>query len=123
MVPVVIMLSGVMGACGVGLAAAAAHLAPGGALDSAATMLLLHAVAILGAAALLHADRLSPWPAYLALAGWLVGSTLFAGDIALRTFTGARLFPMAAPTGGTLLIAAWLALTAAAIGGARRPRA
>jgi uncharacterized membrane protein YgdD (TMEM256/DUF423 family) len=33
----------------------------------------------------------------------------------LRTFAGHRLFPMAAPSGGIILIAAWLALAAAAI--------
>jgi uncharacterized membrane protein YgdD (TMEM256/DUF423 family) len=37
------------------------------------------------------------------------------GDIALRAFAGHRLFAMAAPIGGTILIAAWLAFTAAAI--------
>ena len=34
---------------------------------------------------------------------------------ALRAFAGHRLFPFAAPTGGMILIAAWLALTAAAL--------
>ena len=38
-----------------------------------------------------------------------------SGDIALRAFTGCRLFPMAAPTGGTILIVAWLVLAVAAI--------
>jgi uncharacterized membrane protein YgdD (TMEM256/DUF423 family) len=33
----------------------------------------------------------------------------------LRAFAGHRLFPMAAPTGGITLIAAWLALAAAAV--------
>jgi uncharacterized membrane protein YgdD (TMEM256/DUF423 family) len=40
---------------------------------------------------------------------------LFSGDLALRAFAGHRLFPMAAPTGGIILIAAWLALAAAAV--------
>jgi hypothetical protein len=38
----------------------------------------------------------------------------FAGDVFARAFIGHRLFPMAAPTGGTILIAAWLALAIAA---------
>ena len=42
--------------------------------------------------------------------------TVFSGDVALRTFAGHRLFPMAAPTGGIVLIAAWLGLAAAAVG-------
>jgi uncharacterized membrane protein YgdD (TMEM256/DUF423 family) len=45
----------------------------------------------------------------------VLGSALFAGEIALRAFVGYRLFPMAAPTGGVVLILAWLALTVAAI--------
>jgi uncharacterized membrane protein YgdD (TMEM256/DUF423 family) len=51
----------------------------------------------------------------IALIGLVLGGFLFSGDIALRTFTGHRLFPMAAPTGGTILIVAWLGLAVAAI--------
>jgi uncharacterized membrane protein YgdD (TMEM256/DUF423 family) len=43
----------------------------------------------------------------------LVGVSLFSGDIALRTFTGNRLFPMAAPTGGTTMIIGWLIVAVA----------
>ncbi|MEN3347908.1 MAG: hypothetical protein V7632_1543, partial [Bradyrhizobium sp.] len=46
--------------------------------------------------------------------GFVVAATLFAGDLACRQFTGDRLFPFAAPTGGTLLIASWLLLAASA---------
>ena len=53
----------------------------------------------------------------LALAGWAIGATLFSGDVSLRAFSGHRLFPMAAPTGGTLLILAWLCLAIAAFAG------
>jgi uncharacterized membrane protein YgdD (TMEM256/DUF423 family) len=53
--------------------------------------------------------------AFGVLGGWVLGSALFAGDIALRTFVGYRLFPMAAPTGGVVLILAWLALVVTAI--------
>jgi uncharacterized membrane protein YgdD (TMEM256/DUF423 family) len=35
--------------------------------------------------------------------------------VTLRAFAGHRLFPMAAPAGGIILIAAWLALAAAAV--------
>jgi uncharacterized membrane protein YgdD (TMEM256/DUF423 family) len=48
-------------------------------------------------------------------AGWVLGAALFSGDLALRAFTGHRLFVMAAPAGGIILIAAWLALAAAAL--------
>jgi uncharacterized membrane protein YgdD (TMEM256/DUF423 family) len=52
------------------------------------------------------------------LIAWVVGAALFAGDVSARAFIGHRLFPMAAPTGGTILIAAWLALAIAALVGA-----
>jgi uncharacterized membrane protein YgdD (TMEM256/DUF423 family) len=56
----------------------------------------------------------------LALAAWLLGAGLFAGDVALRAFVSHRLFPMAAPSGGIILVIGWLALAAAAIGAAAR---
>ncbi|MGC2124531.1 MAG: DUF423 domain-containing protein, partial [Xanthobacteraceae bacterium] len=46
---------------------------------------------------------------------WVLGAVLFSGDIALRALAGHRLFPFAAPTGGFILIAAWLALAIAAL--------
>jgi len=117
---ILIVLAALMGAAGVILAAAAAHAAPGTGLDSAAYMLLFHAVAVLGAAALLQQGLLWRLPALVALAGWVLGGILFSGDVALRAFAGHRLFPMAAPTGGTILILAWLVLAVAAIGAAAR---
>jgi uncharacterized membrane protein YgdD (TMEM256/DUF423 family) len=115
-VTILLILAGLLGACGVILAAVGAHAAPGAGLDSAAYMLLFHAAAVLGGAALAHQGLLWRPLALLALAAWIVGAALFAGDIALRALAGHRLFVMAAPTGGTILIAGWLALVAAAIG-------
>jgi uncharacterized membrane protein YgdD (TMEM256/DUF423 family) len=105
-----------MGAGGVILAAASAHVATGSGLDSAADMLLFHATAILGCTALLRQGLLWRPLAVVAMAAWLVGAILFAGDIATRAFAGQRLFYMAAPTGGSLLIIGWLTLAAAALG-------
>ncbi|MFV0294763.1 MAG: DUF423 domain-containing protein, partial [Hyphomicrobiaceae bacterium] len=107
-VSVLLAIAGVMGAAGVILAAAGAHAAPGAGLESAAYMLLFHAAAVLAAAALVDGGRLWRVAALVAMAGRLVGAGLFAGDLALRAFAGHRLFPMAAPTGGMILIAAWL---------------
>jgi uncharacterized membrane protein YgdD (TMEM256/DUF423 family) len=42
-------------------------------------------------------------------------SALFSGDIALRALVDHRLFPMAAPSGGTLLIGGWGLLVVAAL--------
>lgn len=113
--PILIALAGLMGASGIALAAAGAHVAPGSGLDSAAYMLLFHAAAVLGGAALMQQGVLWRPLAIVVLAAWVLGAVLFSGDIALRAFTGHRLFPFAAPSGGFILIAAWLALAAAAV--------
>jgi len=113
---ILIALAGLMGASGVIPAAAGAHAAPNAGIDSAAYLLLFHAAAVIGGAALAQQGLL--WRPLLlaALIAWIVGACLFSGDIALRTFAGHRLFAMAAPAGGIILIAAWLALAAAALG-------
>jgi uncharacterized membrane protein YgdD (TMEM256/DUF423 family) len=112
---ILIVLAAVMGACGVILAAAGAHAAPHAGLDSAAYLLFFHAAALLGGVALLQQGLLWRPLALPALIGWALGAALFSGDVALRAFAGHRLFPFAAPSGGIVLIAAWLVLAAAAI--------
>ena len=114
MISTLLVLASLMGAAGVVLAAAAAHAAPGAGLDSAAYLLLFHAVAVLGAAALVQQGLLWAPAALIAMAGYVLGGALFAGDVSMRAFAGHRLFPMAAPTGGTILILAWLVLALAA---------
>ena len=42
--------------------------------------------------------------------GFVIAASLFAGDLTMQQYAGHRLFPFAAPTGGTLLIVSWLAL-------------
>jgi uncharacterized membrane protein YgdD (TMEM256/DUF423 family) len=95
-----IVLACLMGAAGVILAAASAHGASAIRLDQAGYLLLIHAPAIMAGA--LALDRAVLWrPLGLAaLAGFALGSALFAGDLSLRAFAGVRLFPMAAPSGG-----------------------
>jgi uncharacterized membrane protein YgdD (TMEM256/DUF423 family) len=118
---ILIALAGLMGAAGIALAAVGAHAAPGAGLDGAAYMLLFHAAAVLGGTALMQQGALWRPLALVVLAAWIVGAALFSGDIALRAFTGHRLFPYAAPSGGMILIAAWLGLiVAAAVGAASR---
>src|ERR1700731_2096363 len=68
------------------LAAAAAHTAPGAGLDSAAYMLLFHATAVLSGTVLLQQGLLLRPMMLGVLAGWVLGSALFSGDIALRAF-------------------------------------
>lgn len=115
MLPLFLVLAAVFGAAGIALAAAGAHAAPSAGLESAANILLFHALAILGGTALLLEGMLSRQLAFVAIAGWALGTILFSGDVTLRVFLGQRLFPMAAPVGGTILILAWLVLAAAAL--------
>ena len=114
-ITILIALAGLMGAAGIVLAAASAHVAPGAGLDSAASMLLFHAAAVIGGAALIQQGALWRPLALAVLAAWVLGAVLFSGDIALRAFTAHRLFPFAAPSGGFILIAAWLGLAGAAL--------
>jgi len=111
---VLIGLAGLMGACGVVLAALAAHGADASRLVPASSMLLFHAAAVLGTTALAVRGPIHAIFALVPAWGFVAGAALFAGDLALRQFAGHALFPSAAPTGGTLLIASWLALAVAA---------
>jgi uncharacterized membrane protein YgdD (TMEM256/DUF423 family) len=103
----VLACAGLAGAAGVALAAVAAHKVDSPALATAAMMLMLHAVAAIALLAMARSLRLTQW--WLRLAALMLAAvTLFSGDIALHTLTGSHIFPMAAPTGGSLLIASWL---------------
>jgi uncharacterized membrane protein YgdD (TMEM256/DUF423 family) len=115
---ILLILAGLMGASGVALAAAGAHAAPHAGLASAAYLLLFHATAVLGGSALTGQGLLWRPLALVAAIAWIVGAVLFAGDVSARAFIGHRLFAFAAPAGGTILIAAWLAFAAAALVGA-----
>ena len=77
-------------------------------------MLLFHAAAVLGAVALAAHEVVNTRIAVLAAFGFVVAAGLFAGDLTMRQYGGHALFPMAAPTGGTLLIASWLLLALSA---------
>ncbi len=111
---ILVGLAGIMGADGVVLAALAAHQADASRLLPASSMLLFHAAAVLGAAALAERGVLHGRIGIAAAFGFVIAATLFAADLTLRQYAGHSLFPFAAPTGGTLLIASWLALALAA---------
>ena len=111
---VLIVLAGIMGADGVILAAASAHQADASRLGAASSMLLFHACAVLATLALAERALIHAGIAIAAAIGFVIAAALFAGDLTLRQYAGHGLFPMAAPTGGTLLIASWLALAVAA---------
>jgi len=105
---ILIVLAAVMGADGVMLAAAAAHLPDASRLASA--MLLFHATAILGIVGLAERSIIHLRIGLAGAFGFVIATALFAGDLTLRQYAGHGLFPMAAPTGGTLMILSWLAL-------------
>ena len=111
---VLIVLAGIMGADGVILAAASAHQADASRLGAASSMLLFHACAVLATVALAERALIQARIGLGAAIGFVIAAALFAGDLTLRQYAGHGLFPMAAPTGGTLLIASWLTLAVAA---------
>jgi uncharacterized membrane protein YgdD (TMEM256/DUF423 family) len=111
---ILIGLAGIMGADGVILAAASAHGADAARLASASSILLFHACAVIGTVALIERGVIHVRIGMVAAWGFVIAAALFATDLTLRQYAGHSLFPMAAPTGGTLLIASWLTLAVAA---------
>ncbi|MDB5559205.1 MAG: hypothetical protein JWQ36_2139 [Enterovirga sp.] len=119
---VLVALGAVAGCLGVALAAAAAHVAAGeGTLGIAAQFLLAHAPALIGLAAASAAGVAHRVVAIVAGGLIALGVAFFAGDLAHRAFRAASLFPMAAPTGGIVLMAGWaVAAASAVVGGQKR---
>jgi uncharacterized membrane protein YgdD (TMEM256/DUF423 family) len=111
---ILVILAGVMGADGIILAAASAHQPDAARLAAASSMLLFHATAVLAVVALTERGVIDVWIGIAAAFGFVIAAALFAGDLTLRQYAGHSLFPMAAPTGGTLLIVSWLTLAVAA---------
>ena len=111
---ILVILAAVMGADGVILAAASAHQPDATRLASASSMLLFHALAVLAAVALTERGLIHVRLGIVAAWGFVIAAALFAGDLTLRQYAGHSLFPMAAPTGGTLLIVSWLMLAVSA---------
>ncbi|KQO70224.1 DUF423 domain-containing protein [Methylobacterium sp. Leaf88] len=117
---VLLALGALAGLLGVAASAAASHLSGADSLRIAAQFLLFHAPAILGLVALAANGTTHRPVTRLAAAALVVGLALFSGDLALRALHGTPLFPMAAPTGGFVLMAGWLLVAAAAFVPARR---
>jgi uncharacterized membrane protein YgdD (TMEM256/DUF423 family) len=111
---ILIILAGIMGADGVILAAASTHQGDATRLLPASSMLLFHATAVLATVALTERGIIHLRIGIAAAFGFVAAAALFAGDLTLRQYAGHSLFPMAAPTGGALLIVSWLVLAVAA---------
>ena len=104
-----LLAAGLLGASGVALSAAAAHQGIAN-VATAASFLLMHAPAFL-ALSLLRGNKL------IGIGSWvlLLGIVMFCGDLLARAYLGTRLFPMAAPAGGVLMIGGWLVIAASAL--------
>lgn len=109
-----VIAAALSGVFGVGLSAAAAHVT-GGNLTAAAQFLLFHAPALLALVALSEGGSVSPGIARLAGFVLILGLVLFCGDLSRRAFSGVPLVPMAAPTGGVLLMIGWILVGASAL--------
>ena len=104
LLPILRVVACLMGAAGVIAAAMAAHVSGDARVAAAAQMLLVHAAAVLALTTGLPSRALLAATAALA-----AGACLFGLDMAVRGFADHAVFPMAAPAGGLLMIAAWLA--------------
>ena len=113
-------VAALMGAAGVALAAAGVHENGGELAQRAALFLLLHACAALAIAA--HARTATGSARALLIVGFVMeaGAILFSAELAMHVFTGERIFPFAAPVGGTTMILAWLALAVVFASAGRR---
>jgi uncharacterized membrane protein YgdD (TMEM256/DUF423 family) len=112
-------IAGMLGAAGVALAALAAHRVADPSLTTAALFLIMHAAAAVALSTLAGG---SPWPTGFLLSASLMifAVALFSGDVTSRVLLGDRLFPMAAPLGGSLMILAWLGAALSGVVGALR---
>ena len=115
-------VAALMGAAGGALAAAGVHENGGELALRGAEFLILHACAALAIAA--HARVAASGALGLIWVGFAMeaGASLFAAELAMHAFTGERIFPFAAPIGGSTLILSWLALVLVFALDARRER-
>jgi len=103
-----LVLSGAAGAVGVVSLALSAHSSASDLMATSAQMLLFHAPVFLGIGILTQIRNV----VFLPLSTLLLfcGLALFCGDMFSRIYLGHRLFAMAAPTGGLLVILGWILL-------------
>ena len=113
-------IAALMGAAGVALAAAGVHESGGELAERGALFLLLHAAAALAIAA--HARVAIASARALVVVGFVMeaGAALFSAELAMRAFTGERIFPFAAPIGGTTMMLSWVALALVSATASRR---
>ncbi|MDX2288645.1 MAG: DUF423 domain-containing protein [Hyphomicrobiaceae bacterium] len=121
MTTLLVALAGLLGASGVGLAAAAAHVTGGEAVRAAAEIAMVHAAAVVALVAFAgQTVRPALWRAVAAI--MLLGAVMFTAAVASGSLLNFKPIPALAPIGGSLTIASWLAVTIAALWSARGAR-
>lgn len=106
-----LFFAGIIGVAGVASAALASHASADPRLMAGASaMCLAHAPALVALYAAWPTVRTAAVAAILLV----VGTLLFAGDLAMRHAAGHGLFPMSAPTGGFLMMTGWLTVAVGA---------
>ncbi|MGP1395429.1 MAG: DUF423 domain-containing protein [Inquilinaceae bacterium] len=118
-----LIVASIHGAGAVGLGAFAAH-AMGDAggpavgwVETGARFQLIHAASLVGLAALAGGAGLRRFWLRAAMIGFGLGPALFAGALYATAMAGPGWWTAAAPAGGVLMIAGWLALLPAALAG------
>lgn len=106
----IVAVAGILGLAGIIAAAAASHDGDERILGSLALIALTQAPAVLALG--LYGSGMVFRVAAAVIA---FGAVVFCADLAMRHFTGGRLFPMSAPLGGAAMIAGWLVVVLAAI--------
>jgi uncharacterized membrane protein YgdD (TMEM256/DUF423 family) len=106
-----LFLAGLIGAFGLIFSAMAAHGGDTHLYSAAAAACMAQAPALL--AIYVGWEKLRTALIASALIG--LGCLLFAGDLLFRVRFGHGLFPMSAPTGGTMMILGWIAVAAGAL--------
>lgn len=106
----VVAIAALLGAAGVMEAALAAHRIANPLLKVSADTMVLSAAGIIGISAfgLARSRRGSIVAATLLLAGTL----LFCGELSTHVLLGRKIFAMAAPAGGALMMIGWLGVAA-----------
>lgn len=106
-----LFLAGLIGACGVIFSAMSAHGGDTHLYSAAAAACMAQAPALL--AIYIGWEKIRTALVAALLIG--IGCLLFAADLMFRTRFGHGLFPMSAPTGGTMMILGWVAVAAGAL--------
>jgi uncharacterized membrane protein YgdD (TMEM256/DUF423 family) len=110
-----VMVAALAGAAGVAEAAYAAHGAADPLLQISSHFLVLHAAAVIAIAAFAFSCPTRSKALLLSGSLLMFGTLLFCGDLSAKAMIGGRLFPMAAPIGGSLQIIGWLSVATSAL--------